>query len=96
MKKGLTLKDRILRYIQRQAPKFVSSGEIQRMVVQYTKYTPRTAVRRLQELCNEAAIRVEYRKGHAWYTVNEFKPLVVVDDVGEITEEEWERIYQAL
>lgn len=62
----LSLKERLLRHLLR-THGWISSGELQRLVVQHTKFTPRTAVRRLQELQEEGFLEREIRKGHAWY-----------------------------
>lgn len=66
MKPKQSLRDRLLKYLQKQHG-WVASGDLQRLVVQHTDYTPRTAVRRLEELAEEGALEVEYRKGHAFY-----------------------------
>jgi hypothetical protein len=68
MKSYNSLKERIVRYVgQFKIP--VASGEIQRAAANATTYTPRTVVRRLQELANEGRLEVSYVKGHAYYTV---------------------------
>lgn len=62
----ISLRERLLAYINKlEVP--VASGELQRIVMLHTTYTPRTTVRRLEELAEEGLISVEYRKGHAWY-----------------------------
>lgn len=62
----LSLRDRLMRYLLKQHG-WVASGDLQRLVVAHTSYTPRTAVRRLEELAEEGKLQVEYRKGHAFY-----------------------------
>lgn len=63
-----TLRNRILSYFKSHPNDFIASGDIQRMVVMKTKYTPRTAVRQLQLLREEGRLEVEYRKKqHAHY-----------------------------
>ena len=62
----LTLKDRLVRYLKGQGG-FIASGELQRIVAAKTTYTPRTTVRRLEELAQEGTLIVEYRKNHAYY-----------------------------
>lgn len=62
----MTLKERILKYLLR-THGWVSSGELQRLIAQHTKYTPRSGVRRIQELFNEGKVEREIRKNHAWY-----------------------------
>lgn len=66
MKPKMSLRDRLLKYLQKQHG-WVASGDLQRLVVAHTSYTPRTAVRRLEELAEEGELEVEYRKGHAFY-----------------------------
>ena len=61
------LRDRLSNYLKKRPSEWVSSGMLQRLVAQHTDYTPRTAVRRLEELAEEGELEVEYRKGHAWY-----------------------------
>ncbi len=63
----MTLKARLLRYLQARPNLFVSSGELQRLTVEKTTYTAQNAGRRLRELAEDNIIEVEYRKGHAWY-----------------------------
>lgn len=69
MKPKVSLRDRLLKYLQKQHG-WIASGDLQRLVVQHTSYTPRTAVRRLEELAEEGELEVEYRKGHAFYRAN--------------------------
>ena len=64
--KKISLKDRLLRYLLK-GHGFVASGDLQRLVAEKTTYTPRTTVRRLEELVTEGKLEVEYRKGHAFY-----------------------------
>lgn len=45
----------------------VASGELQRLTMEHAGQTPRTAVRRLQELSEEGVLEVIYLKGHAHY-----------------------------
>lgn len=73
--KRLSLKDRLYRYLLG-GHGFVASGDLQRLVVEKTKYTPRTAVRRLEELAAEGKLEVQYRKGHAYYRAADVQALV--------------------
>lgn len=66
MNSKLSLKERLLKYLRGQKG-FVASGELQRLVVKHTTYTPRTTCRRLEELAADGLLEVEYRKGHAYY-----------------------------
>ena len=61
-----SLKTRLVRYLLK-SHGWVASGELQRIVMENTSYTPRTTVRRLEELVNEGKLEVQYRRGHAWY-----------------------------
>lgn len=70
----LSLRKRLIRYLLKHHG-WVSSGELQKLVSIHTKYTPRTAVRRLEELAECGMLRVEYRKGHAFYRGVEDTPL---------------------
>lgn len=67
--KELSLKERLVRYMQKRHSEFVASGDLQRLVAQHTSYTPRTTVRRLEELAAAGELEVEYRKGHSWYRI---------------------------
>lgn len=65
-----SLKDRLYQYLLR-GHGWIASGELQRIVMQHTTYTPRTTVRRLEELAAEGKLEVEYRTKngvrHAYY-----------------------------
>lgn len=74
----MTLKDRIYKYLLR-THGWVSSGELQRLVAQHTKYTPRSAVRRVQELFNEGKVEREIRKNHAFYKAKRVERVSVKD-----------------
>lgn len=64
----ITLKERLLRYLQARPGVRVSSGELQRLTVEKTTYTAQNAGRRLRELAEDGIIRVDYVKNHAFYT----------------------------
>lgn len=64
----ITLKARLVRWLQNN-PGFHASGSLQRLVADKTDYTPRTVVRRLEELIQEGVLEVDYRKGHSWYQI---------------------------
>lgn len=68
MREKTSLRDRLYKYLLRQHG-FVASGDLQRLVVAHTDYTPRTAVRRLEEMAEAGNLEVQYRKGHAYYRV---------------------------
>lgn len=63
----MPLKERLLRYFQKHHTTWIPSGEIQRLVVQYTGQTPRTCVRRLQELAESGLLERRLNKNHAHY-----------------------------
>lgn len=63
----ISLKERLLRYLQARPNTFVASGDLQRLTVEKTTYTAQNAGRRLRELAEDSIIEVEYRKGHAYY-----------------------------
>lgn len=65
-----SLKERLTKYL-RNHHGWVASGELQRLVMEKTTYTPRTTVRRLEELAEEGGLEVSYRKGHAFYRSKE-------------------------
>lgn len=67
----LPLKKRILAWYQKQPGVWRASGDIQRLVLMTTSYTPANATRRLRELAEEGELSVEIRDGHAWYS---YKP----------------------
>lgn len=62
----VSLKERLVNWLRKQDC-WVSSGQIQRVVMNTTKYTPSNVSRRLRELENESVFEVKYEKGHAWY-----------------------------
>lgn len=64
----LTLKERLLRYLQARPGVRVSSGELQRLTVERTTYTAQNAGRRLRELAEDGIVEVSYTKNHAYYT----------------------------
>jgi len=72
-KKELGLKERLVRYLTNNHG-WVSSGTLQKLTVQYTKHTPRSAVRRLQELAEDGILERQLRKNHTWYRLAQ-KPL---------------------
>lgn len=69
----LSLKERLVRFL-RNNHGWISSGELQRLVMEKTTYLPRTAVRRLEELAEEGILEVQYRaKNHAFYRISQNK-----------------------
>ena len=65
-----TLRDRLLKYLKNN-PQWFASGELQRIVLEKTTYTPQTTGRVLRQLCTDGLIEVTYRKNHAWYKIYE-------------------------
>lgn len=66
-----TVRDQLADFLKANAGKKFASGDLQRMEwlnKDNTKCTPRSVVRRLEELCEEKFINVEYgEKNHAYY-----------------------------
>ena len=70
----LSLKQRLYNFLKHNAPNWVASGEIQRIVMQKTQYLGPTVARRLRELEDAGSIEVEYRaRHHAWYKWKDVK-----------------------
>lgn len=69
-----SLKDRLYRYLVA-GHGWISSGSLQRIVADKTDYTPRTVVRRLEELAEEGKLEVQYRKGHAFYKARQLETM---------------------
>lgn len=73
----MKLKDQLFNYLRVNGG-IHASGDLQRK--EWPKYaygekkglhTPRSVVRRLEELAEEGKLAVEYRKNHAWYSITE-------------------------
>lgn len=64
----LSLKDRLLRYLQNN-PVWHNSGDLQRLVSENTSYTPQNTGRRLRELVTGGEVEVKYVKGVACYRI---------------------------
>ena len=64
----ITLKERLLRYLQTRPGVRVSSAELQRLTEEKTSYTAQNAGRRLRELAEDGIITVDYVRNHAFYT----------------------------
>lgn len=62
----LSLRDRLLRYLLKQHG-WVSSRQIQEVVMSQSSYLPRTAIRRLQEMTESGDLEVQIRSKMAWY-----------------------------
>lgn len=69
------LKDQLVAYLQEHEG-FVASGDLQRVFFPKYAYhekrgyhTPRSVVRRLEELVEEGKLQVDYRKNHAFYAI---------------------------
>ena len=69
--KELSLRERLIRYFEKHHTDWLPSGAIQRLVVEYTTQTPRTAVRRLQELAEEGILERKLIKNHTHYRLKE-------------------------
>lgn len=68
--KSESLKNRIVNYLKKR-DYFVASGDIQRLAQENGYYSPQNSGRRLRELAEENILKVEYRKGHAFYKFNQ-------------------------
>lgn len=79
----LSLRDRLYRYLVKNHG-YIASGDLQRLVAEKTTYTPRSVVRRLEELAVEGKLEVQYRTRngvrHAFYRAAEKTP---VERMGE-------------
>lgn len=81
--KQKSLSGRLVAFLERRYPQWMASGDLQRIIAEKTDYTPRTSVRRLQELAEAGVLEVEQRENHAWYRyhlgapIPEEKPLPV-------------------
>lgn len=69
----MTLRDRLIRYLRNQHG-WISSGQLQRLVVEKTSYTPANCSRRLRELAAEGILEVQIRRGHAFYRSKQETP----------------------
>lgn len=69
----MTLKERLEKYL-RNNHGWISSGSLQRLVMEKTSYTPSNASRRLRELAEEGILEVQLRKGHAFYRIKQQTP----------------------
>ncbi len=63
----ISLRDRLVRYMQARHTTWFSSKFLQRLVMDNTTQTARTAVRRLEEMAEEGILEVKYIKGAAQY-----------------------------
>lgn len=67
----MSVPKQLVAYLASVAPAQVSSGELQRMEWKNddgTLATPRSVVRRLEELAETDELFVEIKDGHAWYS----------------------------
>jgi hypothetical protein len=62
----MTLKERLERYL-RNNHGWIASGDLQRLVMEKTSYTPQNVGRRLRELAQEGKLEVMYVRNHAQY-----------------------------
>lgn len=67
MNKELPLRVRLTRYMRNNHTQWFPSGHLQRLVVEHTKHTPRSCVRRLQEMHEDGVIERKLVHGHAYY-----------------------------
>lgn len=77
-----SLKHRLLDYLRRiRQP--IAKGDLCRIVMASTTYTPDNIGRRLRELEVEKLITVEYRRGHAWYKASPPKDIIIYSVGGQ-------------
>jgi DNA-binding transcriptional ArsR family regulator len=62
-----SLSDRLVAYFLKHHSLWIAKGDLQRLVAEYTSYTPENVGRRLRELVEAGKLEVEYRRGHAFY-----------------------------
>jgi hypothetical protein len=62
----MTLKERLERYLHNNHG-WIASGDLQRLVMEKTSYTPQNVGRRLRELAEEGKLEVMYVRSHAHY-----------------------------
>lgn len=62
----MSIKQRLLSYLERNSPNRIHGGELQRLSME-AGYSAQNAGRRLRELENEGKIEVEYVKNQAVY-----------------------------
>lgn len=74
-KETIPLRERLERYFKKNHGTWIASGEIQRLVATYTTQTPRTCVRRLQEMAEQGILEKKLVKGHTHYRLSEKKPV---------------------
>lgn len=61
-----SLRNRIIKFLAKR-DYFVASGDLQRLAQENGYYSPQNTGRRLRELAEDGTLKVEYRRGHAWY-----------------------------
>jgi hypothetical protein len=66
LQKNMTLKERLERYL-RNNHGWIASGDLQRLVMEKTSYTPQNVGCRLRELAEEGKLEVMYVRNHAHY-----------------------------
>lgn len=64
---ALTLKSRLVRFMQKRHTAWIPSGELQRIVAERTSYSPANVTRRLRECVEDGSLKVKYVKNHAHY-----------------------------
>jgi hypothetical protein len=68
----MTLKERLERYLRNQHD-WIAKGQLEKLVIEKTKFTAENAGRRLRELEVEGVLEVQYRRNHAFYRIKEQK-----------------------
>lgn len=82
-----SLRSRLVAYLFKQHG-WVSSGDLQRLVMQYTTYTPQNVGRRLRELQEDGQLEVKYINNHAYYKIRDGisppKQEIIIKGVGHL------------
>lgn len=73
--KGISLRNRLLRYLIKQHG-WVSSAQLQKIVLEHTSYMPRTAVRRLQELVEDGKLETKVIGKMSWFSAKPGIPIL--------------------
>lgn len=84
-----SLRERILSYYRRNEGKYISGGEIERLVAQNTTYKASNASRRLRELREDGFLEAKEVKGTVYYCYvpqqKEVQHVDIVDGVARVS-----------
>ena len=84
----ISLKERLLRYMQNRHAEWIAKGDLERLVLEHTKHTSEYCNRELRKLAEAGDLEVSYRgsKHHAFYRA---KPKVDWREQQKAGEELW-------